>query len=72
MKGPFLLPSNVKEGDYIEIGNAGAYGRAIAGDFNGYGQYEEVILTGRADVVDVRRGRGGGRDASGRPARLRT
>ena len=30
MKGPFLLPAKIKEGDYIEIGNTGAYGRAIA------------------------------------------
>lgn len=44
MKGPFLLPASVKEGDYLEIGNVGAYGRAIAGDFNGYGKYEEAIL----------------------------
>jgi ornithine decarboxylase len=44
MKGPFFLPASVKEGDYLEIGNVGAYGRAIAGDFNGYGKYEEVIL----------------------------
>jgi ornithine decarboxylase len=44
MKGPFVLPANIKEGDYIEIGNVGAYGRAIAGDFNGYGKYDEVIL----------------------------
>lgn len=44
MKGPFLLPSSIKEGDYIEIGSVGAYGRAIAGDFNGYGKYDEVIL----------------------------
>ena len=44
MKGPFRLPSATKEGDYIEIGNVGAYGRAIAGDFNGYGKYDEVIL----------------------------
>ncbi len=44
MKGPFLLPDIVDEGDYIEIGNVGAYGRAIAGHFNGYGQYDEVIL----------------------------
>jgi ornithine decarboxylase len=44
MKGPFLLPASIKEGDYLEIGNVGAYGRAIAGDFNGYGRYEEVIL----------------------------
>ncbi len=44
MKGPFMLPGSVKEGDYIEIGNMGAYGRAIAGHFNGYGEYDEVIL----------------------------
>ena len=28
MPGPFLLPAKIKEGDYIEIGNTGAYGRA--------------------------------------------
>lgn len=44
MKGPFLLPSSVNEGDYLEIGNVGAYGRAIAGNFNGYGAYDDVIL----------------------------
>lgn len=44
MKGPFLLPASTREGDYIEIGNMGAYGRAIAGHFNGYGEYDEVIL----------------------------
>lgn len=44
MKGPFMLPATIKEGDYIEIGNVGAYGRAIAGSFNGYGIYDEVIF----------------------------
>jgi ornithine decarboxylase len=44
MKGPFMLPTSIREGDYIEIGNTGAYARAIAGKFNGYGFYEEVIL----------------------------
>lgn len=44
MKGPFLLPQSVREGDYIEIGNLGAYGRALSGGFNGYGRYEEIIL----------------------------
>ena len=44
MKGPFSLPASVREGDYIEIGNIGAYGRALAGPFNGYGRYDEVIL----------------------------
>ncbi len=44
MKGPFVLPASIREGDYIEIGNIGAYGRAIGGRFNGYGSYEDVIL----------------------------
>src|SRR5262245_46697417 len=44
MPGPFMLPAAIKEGDYIEIGNIGAYGRALAGLFNGYGRYDEVIL----------------------------
>jgi len=44
LKGPLMLPASVREGDYLEFGNMGAYGRAIAGMFNGYGRYEEVIL----------------------------
>lgn len=44
MPGPFALPDCIREGDYIEIGNIGAYGRALAGHFNGYGTYDEVIL----------------------------
>jgi ornithine decarboxylase len=44
MKGPFLLPESVAEGDYIEIGNVGAYARALSGGFNGYGRYEDAIL----------------------------
>ena len=39
-----MLPAKVREGDYIEIGNTGAYGRAIAGRFNGYGAFDEAIL----------------------------
>jgi ornithine decarboxylase len=44
MKGPFFLPEKVKEGDYLEICNTGAYGRAMVGRFNGYGAFEEAIL----------------------------
>lgn len=44
MEGPFHLPASVEEGDYIEIGNVGAYGRALATRFNGYGNYDDVIL----------------------------
>jgi ornithine decarboxylase len=44
MRGPFFLPASIREGDYIEIGNVGAYSRAIASQFNGYGRYEQAIL----------------------------
>ena len=36
MKGPFLLPSNIKENDYIELGQLGAYGLTFRTEFNGY------------------------------------
>jgi ornithine decarboxylase len=45
LPGPFVLPECVREGDYIEIGQIGAYGRVLANHFNGYGEYDEVILT---------------------------
>ncbi len=44
LPGPFLLPASIGEGDYIEIGNIGAYGRVMASHFNGCGYYGEVIL----------------------------
>ena len=36
MKGPFLLPNNIKEGDYIELGQLGAYGLTFRTKFNGF------------------------------------
>ena len=45
MAGPFMLPTDVNEGDYIEIGMTGAYGAALAGGFNGFGVYEEALLS---------------------------
>jgi ornithine decarboxylase len=44
MKGPYYLPADMAEGDYIEVGNIGAYGRVMATRFNGFGAYEEVEL----------------------------
>ncbi len=41
MKGPFILPNNIKEGDYIELGQLGAYGLTFRTQFNGY--YSESI-----------------------------
>ena len=36
MKGPFLLPNNIKEGDYVELGQLGAYGLTFRTKFNGF------------------------------------
>jgi ornithine decarboxylase len=36
MKGPFLLPNNIRENDYIELGQLGAYGLTFRTQFNGY------------------------------------
>jgi ornithine decarboxylase len=45
LPGPFMLPPSVEEGDYIEIGQIGAYGRVLANRFNGFGEYDEAVLT---------------------------
>ena len=36
MKGPFILPINIKENDYIELGQLGAYGVTFRTEFNGF------------------------------------
>jgi ornithine decarboxylase len=45
MEGPFLLPDSVREGDWIEIGQLGAYGGCLRTGFNGFD---------RARIVEVR------------------
>jgi ornithine decarboxylase len=40
MAGPFWLPEDVREGDFIEIGMLGAYGVAMSTRFNGFGDAE--------------------------------
>lgn len=42
MPGPFWLPADITEGDYIEIGMLGAYGVAMGTRFNGFGKTETV------------------------------
>ncbi len=44
MPGPYMLPATITEGDYIEIGQVGAYGRTLATRFNGFGTYDEAEL----------------------------
>ena len=45
LPGPFVLPDAIGEGDYLEIGQVGAYGRVLANRFNGFGDFEEIMLT---------------------------
>ena len=42
MKGPFVLPNNLKEGDYLEIGQLGAYSLTFRTKFNGF--YSDQIF----------------------------
>ncbi len=44
MQGPFYLPNNVKEGDFIEVGQLGAYGRTLATTFNGFAHRTDVCI----------------------------
>jgi ornithine decarboxylase len=47
MRGPFMLPADTREGDWLEIGQLGAYSTALRTAFNGFD---------RARVVEVRDG----------------
>ena len=49
MKGPFLLPNNIKENDYIELGQLGAYGLTFRTQFNGF--YSDEIYEVEDDPI---------------------
>ena len=42
MNGPFELPADVQEGDWVEICHLGAYGQALSSRFNGF--YSETTV----------------------------
>jgi ornithine decarboxylase len=42
MNGPFRLPADMREGDWIELGQLGAYGACLSSRFNGFGAAELV------------------------------
>jgi len=44
MRGPFRLPADMREGDWVELGQLGAYGACLRTQFNGFG---------RGDLVEV-------------------
>jgi len=49
MKGPFILPNNIKENDYIELGQLGAYGLTFRTHFNGF--YSDNIFEVEDDPI---------------------
>lgn len=48
MNGPFILPEDVQEGDWIEIGQLGAYGTCLRTAFNGFDRAAMVEVRDRA------------------------
>lgn len=40
MCGPFRLPADMREGDWVELGQLGAYGACLRTQFNGFGRIE--------------------------------
>lgn len=42
--GPYLLPTSIDTGDYIEFGQLGAYGDAMRTGFNGFGVRDEILV----------------------------
>ncbi len=49
MRGPFPLPADIAEGDWIEIGQLGAYGASLRTGFNGFDQ-ARVVEVGDAPL----------------------
>ena len=47
MAGPFMLPADVRAGDWIEIGQLGAYGACLRTAFNGFDRARLVDVTDR-------------------------
>jgi ornithine decarboxylase len=66
MKGPFMLPEDTQEGDWIEIGMLGAYGSAMQTRFNGFyaGMPATIWPEALAENAERQRGRVHLRDVS--------
>ena len=56
MAGPFVLPADITEGDWIEIGQLGAYGACLRTAFNGFDRARMVEVadaTPRAEPLRI-------------------
>ena len=47
MSGPFRLPADMREGDWVELGQLGAYGACLRTQFNGFGRDLIEVATRR-------------------------
>ena len=47
MAGPFLLPADITTGDWIEVGQLGAYGTCLKTGFNGFDEMHVVEISDR-------------------------
>src|SRR6266853_5407986 len=45
MPGPFLLPADMREGDWVELGQLGAYGACLRTRFNGFDSALTIDVT---------------------------
>jgi ornithine decarboxylase len=52
MRGPFMLPADTEEGDWIEIGQLGAYGACLRTAFNGFDR-ARIIEVGDKPMLDT-------------------
>jgi ornithine decarboxylase len=53
MRGPFLLPADIAEGDWVEIGQLGAYGACLRTAFNGFDRARIVEVDDDAPQADL-------------------
>jgi ornithine decarboxylase len=52
MFGPFMLPANMAEGDWIEIGQLGAYGACLRTAFNGFDRARIIEVADAPPVTE--------------------
>lgn len=51
MEGPFVLPADMSEGDYLEVQTIGAYGAAMRTGFNGFGRIDDIVLAPQTEEI---------------------
>lgn len=55
LKGPFMLPEDIKEGDFIVMDQLGAYGETTRTNFNGFTEVVKVELTEKKAKARVKK-----------------